>query len=55
MKGEKQKPRRSRRLPAVRRAALYERLKAQWSCEHPSATSAEYEAAMRMLAKRAGV
>lgn len=47
MQGEKQKPRRLRKLPAAPRSALYER--------HPGAASVEYETAMCMLAKRAGV
>ena len=35
--------------------AEYERLKQDWIARNPAATSSEYEAAMRAIAKAAGV
>lgn len=37
--------------PAIR----YERLKAAWIAAHPDATPAQYETAMRELARRCGL
>lgn len=37
------------------RWSLYERLKAWYAREHPEASHVEYEAAMRRIAKMAGV
>lgn len=37
--------------PAIR----YERLKAAWIAAHPDATPAQYEAAMRAIARKAGL
>lgn len=36
-------------------ARLYEVLKAAWLASHPDASPAEYEAAMRLLARKAGL
>lgn len=34
---------------------LYTQLKAAWVASHPDASSAEYDAAMRVIAKKCGV
>lgn len=39
----------------MRAARLYEVLKAAWLTSHPDASPAEYEAAMRDIARKAGL
>lgn len=36
-------------------ASRYERLKASWLAENPSATPSQYAAAMRAIARKAGL